>query len=116
MTFPQPLEIALTRAEDASKRCRWIILILQLTVVLVLAGIWQQADSNWLQLRLNAAQSAVKLLTCAPIRPTEPRMDMARVQDRSCRDQNQVPGAQEVTLRGVSLRPATPLHFSHASG
>lgn len=66
MTFPHPLEIALTHAEDASKRCRWILFIMQITVVLVLAGIWQQADSNWLQLRLNTAQSAVKFLTCSP--------------------------------------------------
>src|SRR5437016_5000729 len=66
MEFPEPLKIGLSQTEDASKRCRWIIFIMQLTVVLVLSSLWLQEDSNWMQLRFNAAQAAVKLLSCEP--------------------------------------------------
>lgn len=66
MEFPKPLEIALNHTEEASKRCRWIIFIMQLSVVLVLSSLWLQEDSNWLMVRFRAAQGAVKLLTCQP--------------------------------------------------
>ena len=66
MTFPKPLEIALTQTEDASKRCRWIIFIMQLSVILIIGSLWLQEDSNWLKVRFGAAQNAIKLLTCEP--------------------------------------------------
>lgn len=66
MRLADPVKIALTYAEESSKRGRWIVFIMQLAVVLVIASVWAEDDSNWLQLRLNAAQSAVRLLECDP--------------------------------------------------
>ncbi len=60
MDLPEPLKISLNYAEESSKRSRWIVFIMQLAVVLVIASVWAEDDSNWLQLRLNSAQSAVK--------------------------------------------------------
>jgi len=62
----EQLKIALTYADESSKRARSIIFLLQLAVVLVLAGLWQQTESNWIQLRIQRASKAVRMLTCAP--------------------------------------------------
>lgn len=65
-TLPEELKLALDHVEESSTRTRWIVFILQLAVVLVLASLWHETDYDWLALRLEAAQDAVKLLTCEP--------------------------------------------------
>jgi hypothetical protein len=66
MQYTERIKLALTYAEESSKRARWIVFILQLAVIVVLASLWQQADSNWLQQRLYAAQDLVRVLSCQP--------------------------------------------------
>jgi len=62
----EQLKLALNYADESSKRVRSIVFLLQLAVVLVLAGVWQQAESNWIQLRVDRASKAVRMLTCDP--------------------------------------------------
>jgi hypothetical protein len=64
--FPESLKLALTYATDSAARARRIVFFIQMAAVLVLAALWQEADHNWAQLRLNAAQAAVKFLSCEP--------------------------------------------------
>lgn len=66
MQYTERVKLALTYAEESSKRARWIVFILQLAVIVVIASLWQQADSNWLQQRLYAAQGLVRVLSCQP--------------------------------------------------
>jgi hypothetical protein len=66
MQYTERMKLALTYAEESSKRARWIVFILQLAVIVVVASLWQQADSNWLQQRLYAAQDLVRVLSCQP--------------------------------------------------
>jgi hypothetical protein len=64
--YTERIKTALSYAEESSKRARWIVFILQLAVVLVISSIWQQAEHNWVQKRLDAAQDLVRVLTCDP--------------------------------------------------
>ena len=66
MQYTERVKIALNYAEESSKRSRWIVFMLQLTVIIVIASLWQEAESNWIQKRLNAAQDLVRVLSCAP--------------------------------------------------
>jgi len=66
MQYTERIKLALTYAEESSKRARWIVFVLQLAVIVVIASLWQQADSNWLQQRLYAAQDLVRVLNCRP--------------------------------------------------
>jgi hypothetical protein len=62
----EELKLALSYAEESTKRTRWIVFIMQLGVILVMASVWQQSDLNWLSLRLTASQRAVRYLECEP--------------------------------------------------
>jgi len=64
--FPQRLTLALSYADESATRSRRIVLFIQIAAVLTMAAVWQGADHNWLQLRSNAAQAGVRLLTCEP--------------------------------------------------
>ncbi|MCU1283932.1 MAG: hypothetical protein JWO13_282 [Acidobacteriales bacterium] len=66
MAISEETKLAITYADEASKRCRWIIFLLQLGVVLVLASTWEQENLSWATLRLTTAQNAVWILTCEP--------------------------------------------------
>ena len=57
--FPKHLEIALTYAEESSKRARWVVFLLLLTVALVTYMLWQQNEMNWANSRVALAQAAV---------------------------------------------------------
>src|SRR5437660_3749154 len=64
--FPKHLEIALTYAEESSKRACWVVFLLLLTVALVTYMLWQQNEMNWANSRVALAQAAVELLMCHP--------------------------------------------------
>ena len=66
MQYTERMKLALNYAEESSKRARWIIFMLQLAVVLVVASIWQQTDTNWTFSRLRAGQNLENLLICDP--------------------------------------------------
>lgn len=77
----EQLKLALAYADESSKRVRSIMFLLQLAVVLVVAGVWQQAESNWLRLRIDRAAQAVRILACHPdeilLDPDDPKIKMS---------------------------------------
>lgn len=66
MQYTERMKLAFNYAEESSRRARWILFMMQLAVVLVIATVWQENNSNWTFSRLRVAQNTVKLLSCNP--------------------------------------------------
>ncbi len=66
MGYAEKIKLALSYAEESSKRTRWIMFIMQMAVVLVAASLWQESHYNWAYLRLQANQRLVHSLICMP--------------------------------------------------